>query len=219
MNWSTIVCEGNLSEDFLEEHAEYMDWTILPEKQQLTESFIEKHSKKWDWKDISIHQKLSFPFIMKHLERLDISYTLQNREITDEQATILLDEKKRRKLRIMGGNPMHFDGVSLKIKESITYWSYTKKIIQVQTNNNFTHFPPSHNITIEIILHESNDEEDYFNIFKINDSGIKRCISFVTEREEIDNDDLYEEYCILLEAVNRFSSIAYDLKYPYFARI
>lgn len=70
MDWDKKSEEPQLTEAFIEEHADRVNWKIICNHQNLSEAFIEKFKDRVDWKIISCKQKLSEVFIMKYKAKL-----------------------------------------------------------------------------------------------------------------------------------------------------
>ena len=71
----------NLTDKFIEEHADWLDWTFIYTYQDLTEEFIEKWKDYIDWEAISSYQKLGDKFILKYKDKLDWWLLTKNQKI------------------------------------------------------------------------------------------------------------------------------------------
>ena len=70
-NWLAISRNLNLTEEFIEQHADEIDWYYISIYQKLSEKFIEKHVEEVYWYLVSIYQKLSEEFIERHAGEVD----------------------------------------------------------------------------------------------------------------------------------------------------
>lgn len=84
IDWNLVVCEFNLSEEFMEKHSDKLDWRDISLYQKLTEKFITKHFDKLDPVFISKYQKLSEKFIEKNLEVFDIHDVCRYQKISEK---------------------------------------------------------------------------------------------------------------------------------------
>lgn len=71
LNWSFICKYEDLSESFMERHADELDWKYASIYQKMSEGFIERHADKVDWKVLASRQDLSLEFIEKYEDRID----------------------------------------------------------------------------------------------------------------------------------------------------
>ena len=71
VDWGYISQYQNLSESFIEKHANEVNWDHISHYQKLSEAFIEKHADKVNWDGISYNQNLSEPFIEKHADEVN----------------------------------------------------------------------------------------------------------------------------------------------------
>lgn len=85
-SWLYIVQFKQLSEKFIEKHADKIDWHYVSRYQQLSESFIERRANKVNWHLISRYQQLSEAFIEKHANKVNWYYIAQYQQLSPEFA-------------------------------------------------------------------------------------------------------------------------------------
>jgi hypothetical protein len=75
------------SEEELEDNVHFFvknDWWFICFCQDLSENFIEKHADKVNWIYISEKQSLSEGFIKRHIEKINIEILMYNDRISEE---------------------------------------------------------------------------------------------------------------------------------------
>ena len=71
----------NLTEQFIEEHEQWLDWALLSIYQKMSEKFMDKHWDKLNWKGVAENQKMGINFISKHKNTLVLDYLRRNTSI------------------------------------------------------------------------------------------------------------------------------------------
>ena len=84
VNWHCISEYQNLSESFIEKHADKVNWHCISEYQNLSESFIEKHADKVYWGCISRYQNLSETFIERHADKVDWDWISKCQKLSEK---------------------------------------------------------------------------------------------------------------------------------------
>ena len=84
VNWVAISRNPNLTEEFIEAHANEVDWNRISAYQKLSEKFIEKHADEVNWYWISEYQKLSEEFIEQHADEVDWDWISMDQKLSEE---------------------------------------------------------------------------------------------------------------------------------------
>ena len=83
-DWAAISRNPNLTEEFIEVHADKVDWYWISMYQKLSEEFIEKHADKVDWDCISRDQKLSEEFIERYAGEVDWYWISERQKLSEK---------------------------------------------------------------------------------------------------------------------------------------
>lgn len=73
IDWFYISHYQNLTESFIEKYSEWLSWDVISQYQKLSENFIIKYIDKVNWNAIVLYQKLSYEFLEKYLYRYNMS--------------------------------------------------------------------------------------------------------------------------------------------------
>ena len=76
--------EPGLSEDYIDENADFVNWDSICEHQILSEFFIKKHWNRVNWKLICRHQKLSEEFMSCHSNVIVWEEVFQFQKVSEE---------------------------------------------------------------------------------------------------------------------------------------
>lgn len=94
IDWEEISSDPNLTQEFIEAHANSLNWYQLSCHYPMTEEFIERYAGRVNWSAICWHQKLSEDFVEKHADRI-VWYALHKKQDFSEEFI----EKHRRRLK------------------------------------------------------------------------------------------------------------------------